>query len=57
MDPSGEAPPDLYTLDRVVSYWLSRDPPRLVVDVVKQDEFTQDVVFRDGDRYLVYDTT
>ena len=46
------------TLERVVRWSLSQTPPQLVIDVVKQDEFTQDVVvaFRDG-YYLVYDST
>jgi len=46
------------TLELVVMSGLRRTPPRLVVDVVKQDEYTQDVVlpFQDG-LFLVYDTT
>jgi hypothetical protein len=33
-------------------------PPRVVADVVVQDEYTHDVVVPYGDgRYLVYDTT
>lgn len=49
---------DQSTLESVVRSGLGRTPPRLVVDVVKQDEYTQDVVlpFRDG-LFLVYDTT
>lgn len=45
-------------LERVVRWALSSRPARMVVDVVKQDELTQDVVvaYAPG-RYLVYDTT
>lgn len=28
-----------------------------LVEIIVQDEFTHDVVTRDRDRYLVYDTT
>ena len=49
---------DHATLERVVRWGLAQRPARLVVDVVKQDEFTHDVViaFRD-DIHLVYDST
>ena len=46
------------TLEDVVRWGLSSSPPRLVQDVVIQDEYTHDVVlaFSDG-VYLVYDAT
>lgn len=46
------------TLDDVVRWALADTPPRLVADVVVQDEYTHDVVvpYRDS-VYLVYDTT
>lgn len=46
------------TLDEVVRWALADTPPRLVADVVVQDEYTHDVVvpYRTG-VYLVYDTT
>jgi hypothetical protein len=46
------------TLEDVVRWGLSRDPPRLVERVVVQDEYTHDVVIAYADGvYLVYDTT
>ncbi len=46
------------TLEEVVRWGLSRTPRRLVVDVVRQDEFSHDVVVEHAEgRYLVYDTT
>ncbi len=46
------------TLHDVVVASLARKPPRLVADVVVQDEYTHDVVlpWEDG-VWLVYDTT
>jgi hypothetical protein len=46
------------SLEAVVRWGLDAQPPRLVADVVVQDEFTHDVIlpYRDG-LYLVYDTT
>jgi hypothetical protein len=46
------------TLEDVVRWGLLTKPPRLVADIIVQDEYTHDVVmpFRDG-IYLVYDTT
>jgi len=47
-----------FSLARVVTWALNRSPSRMVVDVVKQDEFTQDVVLPyDDDLFLVYDCT
>jgi hypothetical protein len=46
------------TLEDVVRWGLACVPPRIVADVVTQDEFTHDVVVPYGDGlYLVYDTT
>lgn len=46
------------TLADVVRWGLAVTPARLVEDVIKQDEFTQDVIVPyDDRRYLVYDTT
>ena len=45
------------TLEHVVRWGLASMPPRLVVDVVKQDEFTHDVVMPYRHVFLVYDTT
>jgi hypothetical protein len=46
------------TLDEVVRWGLRDDPPRVVTNVVVQDEYTHDVVmpYR-GPLFLVYDTT
>jgi hypothetical protein len=46
------------TLEDVVRWGLSQEPPRLIERVVVQDEYTHDVVlgFSEG-AYLVYDTT
>jgi hypothetical protein len=49
---------ELVSLHDVVRSGLVAVPPREVVDVVVQDEFTHDVVVRWSDRlYLVFDTT
>jgi hypothetical protein len=46
------------SLDRVVAWALAQTPPRMIADVVVQDEYTHDVVVPHEDgRYLVYDTT
>ena len=46
------------TLEEVVRWGLAQDPPRLVVDVIVQDEFTHDVVLPYfGQVHLVYGTT
>jgi hypothetical protein len=46
------------TLADVVRWGLAFNPPRMVCDVIKQDEFTQDVIVpHRGGRYLVYDTS
>jgi hypothetical protein len=45
-------------LDRVVRWALTRSPQGQVVDVIKQDEFCQDVVLRyDTSLFLVYDSS
>ena len=46
------------TLEDVVRWGLSREPPAVVRDVVVQDEYTHDVVLPIAEgRVLVYDTT
>jgi len=46
------------TLEDVVRWGLALVPPRLIADVVVQDEYTHDVVMQYTDAaYLVYDTT
>ncbi len=46
------------TLEDVVRWGLARKPPRLVEQVVVQDEYTHDVVLPwSTGIYLVYDTT
>jgi hypothetical protein len=46
------------TLEDVVRWGLSQNPPRIVASVVVQDEYTHDVVMPHSDGvYLVYDTT
>ena len=38
--------------------WLAQTPPLVADDMITQDEFSHDFVFRLGaDRYLVYDAT
>jgi hypothetical protein len=47
-----------HTLEDVVRAGLAAQPPRLVEDVVVQDEYTHDVVVPwEHGRYLVYDCT
>ncbi|MCA9638167.1 MAG: hypothetical protein KC420_19195 [Myxococcales bacterium] len=42
----------------VVRWGARAEPPRMIVDVVVQDEYTHDVVLDHGDGlFLVYDTT
>jgi len=46
------------TLEEVVRWGLAQTPPRLIRDVIVQDEYTHDVVMQwDEGVYLVYDTT
>ena len=46
------------TLEDVVRWGLAHTPPRMIVRVVVQDEYTHDVVLHYADGvYLVYDTT
>ena len=48
----------LATLGDVVPWGLRQDPPQLIVDVVKQDEYTHDVIVPwRGGLVLVFDTT
>jgi hypothetical protein len=45
------------TLERAVQWGLARRPPAEILDIVSQDEFTLDIVFRVAeDCYLVFDT-
>lgn len=46
------------TLGDVVRDWATAQPPRPVLDVITQDEYTHDIilVYRD-EIHLVYDTT
>ncbi len=46
------------TLDEVLRWSFARRPTVELVEIVVQDEFTHDAVFRFDERlYLVYDTT
>lgn len=46
------------TLEHVLRWSFGFDPPRPILNVVAQDEFTNDVVLRwDDDLVLVYDCT
>lgn len=46
------------TMEDVVRWGLAMRPPKLVTQVVVQDEYTHDVVIPFSDEvYLVYDTT
>ncbi len=46
------------TLQQVARWAFTSDPPREIVDVVTQDEFTNDVIVRwDDTLVLVYDCT
>ncbi len=46
------------TLAEVVRWSFGRSPPCELVEVVAQDEYTNDVVMTaPGDLYLVFDTT
>ena len=46
------------TLEAVVRWALGCEPPRLICDVVVQDEYTHDVIVPfDDELFLVYDTT
>lgn len=47
-----------HTLEDVVRWGLSLTPPRLIADVVVQDEYNHDVVLEHpAGVFLVYDTT
>lgn len=46
------------TLEEVVRWGFAQRPPRVVCEVIVQDEFTHDVVLPfSGGAYLVFDTT
>lgn len=49
---------ELKTLEQVFRWAISREPRLLPADVVIQDEYTHDVIFRAPDgSALVFDTT
>lgn len=47
----------LKTLEELVTRCVASGGRTSLVRVVIQDEYTHDVVIRDGDRWLVYDST
>ena len=48
----------LHTLADVLEWASAQSPPRLVADIVTQDEYTHDVVIPFGDaHFLVFDAT
>ena len=48
----------LRTLGPVLEWLRVQDPPRVVRDIVTQDEYTHDVVLPfDGEHFLVFDAT
>lgn len=48
----------LLSLAAVMDWALRRTPPATLVNVVTQDEFTHDVIFKtDAAGFLVFDTT
>jgi hypothetical protein len=49
---------DLRTLGPVLGWLGAQEPPRLVADIVTQDEYTHDVIVPWSERLvLVFDTT
>jgi hypothetical protein len=49
---------ELRTLADVLRWGREQSPPRAVVEIVTQDEYTHDVVMPfDGDRFLAFDAT
>lgn len=49
---------ELRTLADVLRWGREQSPPRGVVEIVTQDEYTHDVVMPfDGDRFLAFDAT
>lgn len=47
----------LKTLEELLVKCVASQGRTAIVRVVVQDEYTHDVVVRDGDRWLVYDST
>lgn len=47
----------LETLEQALQLGLAQDPPWDVVDVIAQDEYTNDIVMCAGPAYLVLDAT
>ena len=49
---------DLQTLEHAFRWALARQPRLMPDDVIMQDEYTHDVLFRAaGERYVVFDAT
>jgi hypothetical protein len=48
----------LSTLNDVLRWAKAQNPPRSVVDIITQDEYTHDVIMPfNGDYFLVFDAT
>lgn len=48
----------LSTLEEVIRWWLAQPTPRIILEVIVQDEFCHDVVVEwEGGLHLVFDTT
>jgi len=48
----------LETLEEVIQWGLARPTPRIILEVVVQDEYTHDVVIEwESNLHLVFDTT
>ena len=48
----------LSSLERVLAWGRAQLPPRVIDDILTQDEYTHDVVIAiDEGKYLVFDTT
>jgi len=46
------------SLEQVINWGLSQNPPKVFADTIQQDEFTIDVIIPyDDNLYLVYDVT
>ena len=46
------------TLENILTWSMEQNPPKMIDDMIAQDEFTIDVILRyDEDAYLVYDVT
>lgn len=48
----------LHTLEEVVHFGLAQTPPKMILDIIVQDEYCHDVVMEwEGGLYLAFDTT